>query len=142
MREIAGDLRLELSQYEEVARFARFGTDLDPATQRQIRRGEHLQAALKQPAHRPLRLAHQLVIMLAAAEGSLDDIPVEQVPTFERELQERLEGDHPELIRQLERTGELTGGIRERFGEMIEAQRQAWFGDSEQLENSSRRSSG
>jgi len=142
MREIAGDLRLELSQYEEVARFARFGTDLDPATQRQIQRGQHLQAALKQPAHRPLRLAQQLVILLAAAEGSLDDVPVERVPAFERELQRRLESDHPELIVQLDRTGELTDEMRARFGELIEAQQQTWFGDSGLGENNSGRSNG
>jgi F-type H+-transporting ATPase subunit alpha len=141
MREVAGDLRLELSQYEEVARFARFGTDIDPLTQRQIRRGEHLQAALKQPAHRPLPLARQLVILLAATEGYLDDIPVEQVPAFERALQERFESDCPEWVGQLERTGELTDETREQIEGTIEALRRAWFGDREPRASNTERSS-
>jgi F-type H+-transporting ATPase subunit alpha len=142
MREIAGDLRLELSQYEEVARFARFGTDIDPATQRQIRRGEHLQAALKQREHRPLPLARQLVILLAATEGYLDDIPVSEVPSFEHDLQERFESDNPELVGHLERTGELTDEVREQIEETIEAQRRAWHGDRELREGSRERSGG
>jgi F-type H+-transporting ATPase subunit alpha len=131
MREVAGDLRLELSQYEEVARFARFGTDIDPSTQRQIRRGEHLQAALKQRAHRPLPLARQLIILLAATEGYLDDIAIEDVPAFEDDLQDRFESDCPELVGHLERTGELADEIRKQLLHTIEAQRRAWFGDPE-----------
>jgi F-type H+-transporting ATPase subunit alpha len=141
MREIAGDLRLELSQYEEVARFARFGTDLDPATQRQIRRGEHLQAALKQPEHRPLPLAHQLVSLLAATGGHLDDIAVDEVRAFQRDLQERFERDSPELVETLERTGELTDEIRKQLWETIAAQRRAWLGDPGPRESSAERSS-
>jgi F-type H+-transporting ATPase subunit alpha len=131
MREIAGDLRLELAQYEEVARFARFGTDVDTSTQRQIRRGEHLQAALKQPAHRPLPLPHELVILLAATEGYLDDLTIEQVVPFERDLRDRFESDCPEIVGHLERTGELTDEIREQLIQTIEAQRRAWFGHAE-----------
>jgi F-type H+-transporting ATPase subunit alpha len=142
MREISGDLRLELAQYEEVARFARFGTDVDPSTQRQIRRGEHLQAALKQPAHRPLPLARQLIILLAATEGYLDDIAIDEVPAFERDLQDHLESDCPELVGHLERTGELTEEIREQLLHTIEAQHRASVGDPELRHGGTQRSSG
>lgn len=108
MRAVVGNLRLELAQFEEVARFARFGTEVGEATKRQIQRGERLQAVLTQPAHRPLSLAAQVVILLAAAEGLLDDVPPGNVPIFEAELLACIETEHPGLLQQINRTGELT----------------------------------
>jgi F-type H+-transporting ATPase subunit alpha len=113
MRAVAGRLRLELSQYEEVARFARFGTEVDEATRRQIRRGQRLRAALTQPVHRPLPLASQIAILQAATDGHLDDLTPEEVPAFESGLQVRLEADHPGLLRQLNRSGGLTEEMRQ-----------------------------
>jgi len=113
MRAVVGNLRLELAQFEEVARFARFGTEVGEATKRQIRRGERLQAVLTQPAHRPLSLAAQVVILLAATEGLLDDVPPGEVPTFEAELSARVEAEHPGLLQQINRTGELTDEARQ-----------------------------
>ncbi len=127
MRAIAGNLRLELAQFGEVARFARFGTEVDEATQRQIRRGRHLQAALTQPAHQPLSLTAQLVILLAATEGYLDDIPLQDVPAFERGLLTRFETEHPELIRQLQQGDELTEEIQEVLRKTIADQLTAWL---------------
>jgi F-type H+-transporting ATPase subunit alpha len=112
MRAVAGRLRLELSQYEEVARFARFGTEVDEATRRQIRRGQRLRAALTQPVHQPLPLASQVAILHAATEGHLDDLMPEAVPAFESGLLAHLEAEHPGLLRQLNRGGDLTDEIR------------------------------
>ena len=121
MREVASELRLELAQFEEVARFARFGAEVDEATQRQIRRGERLRAVLRQPANRPLPLAAQVVILLAAAEGFLDGIAPEDVPAFESELLDRLQAEHPELLPKLNRSGKLTAEMRETLTEMMAA---------------------
>ena len=113
IRAVAGKLRLELSQFEEVARFARFGTEVDEATQRQIQRGERLRAVLTQPAHQPLPLAAQVAALLAATEGYLDDVAVEDVPDFERGLLAYLEATRPEISQQIGRSGELTVETRE-----------------------------
>jgi F-type H+-transporting ATPase subunit alpha len=126
IRAVTGKLRLELSQFEEVARFARFGTEVDEATQRQIRRGERLRAVLSQPAHRPLSLAAQVVVLLAATEGYLDDLALEDVPAFEGGLLARLEAAHPEIDQQIDRSGELTAETRESLTEAIAAYRTAW----------------
>jgi len=119
MREIAGRLRLELSQFEDVARFARIGAEVDEATQRQIQRGRRLQTALTQPANQPLPLAFQIVMLLAVTEGYLDDVPLEAFQGFESGLLERVSRDHPVFVAQLNRTGELTGEIREVFLETL-----------------------
>ncbi len=113
MREVAGELRLELSQYEEVRRFARFGAEVDEATRRQIEQGRRLRAALKQPIHQPLALSSQIVMLLAATEGILDRVSVDDVPAFERGLLDLVEKREPELLQQINRTGELVPDTRE-----------------------------
>jgi len=119
MRAVAGRLRLELAQFEEVARFARFGAEVDEATQRQIRRGERLRAVLTQPAHRPLPLAAQVVVLLAATEGYLDDVALADVPAFENRLLAHIEAEHPGLLHQINRSGELPTEKREALAEAL-----------------------
>jgi F-type H+-transporting ATPase subunit alpha len=125
MRGVASRLRLELSQYEEVARFARFGTEVDEATRRQIRRGERLRAALTQPVHQPLPLASQIAILQAASEGHLDDLTPEAVPAFESRLRTRLEAEHPALLRQINRSGDLMEEMEQVLAESIAEYRAA-----------------
>jgi F-type H+-transporting ATPase subunit alpha len=119
MREVAGELRLELSQYEEVRRFARFGAEVDQTTRRQIEHGRRLRAALKQPVHRPLSLSSQIVVLLAATEGIVDQISVEDVPAFEEGLLDLAQRREPELFQQINRTGELLPDTREAMMKLI-----------------------
>lgn len=119
MRDVAGELRLELSQYEEVSRFARFGAEVDAATRRQIEHGRRLRAALKQRPHQPLPLASQVVMLLAATEGILDRIAVDAVPSFEEEVLDLVRRREPELLQQINRTGELSADTRETLIELV-----------------------
>ncbi len=119
MHDIAGELRLELSQYEEVSRFAQFGAEVDQVTRRQIEHGRRLRAALKQRPHQPLSLASQIVMLLAATEGILDRITVDDVPAFERGLLELINKREPELMQQINRTGQLSADTREALMEHI-----------------------
>jgi F-type H+-transporting ATPase subunit alpha len=127
MRAVAGELKLALSQYEEVAEFARFGAQVGEATRRQIRRGERLRAALKQPPHRPLPLAKQVVVLLAATEGVLDDLALDRVVAFERELLSEIEETRRELLQEIDRTGELSDEVRDELVEAIERFHATWF---------------
>jgi F-type H+-transporting ATPase subunit alpha len=88
LREAAADLRLELSQYEEVKGFARFGAILDEATRRQLERGRRLTALLRQPERAPLPLAVQVAVCWAFKTGLLDDLAPEDLPGFEQRLRE------------------------------------------------------
>jgi F-type H+-transporting ATPase subunit alpha len=127
MRAVTSELRLELAQFEEVARFARFGTEVDEATQRQIQRGERLRAVLRQPAHQPLSLASQVVVLLAAIEGYLDDIVPEEVPAFESGLRDRFKAEHPGVLNQINRSGGLTDEMREALTEVIADYHTVWL---------------
>jgi F-type H+-transporting ATPase subunit alpha len=99
MKQTAGSLRLELAQYRELAGFAQFASDLDPATRRQLERGHRLMQLLKQGIHEPLAVAKQVAIIYAGANGYLDDMPVAHVRSFEQRLFEALETRHVDFVR-------------------------------------------
>jgi F-type H+-transporting ATPase subunit alpha len=126
MRAVSSELKLDLAQYEEVSRFARFGTEVDEATQRQIRRGMRLEAALKQPEHRTLSLADEVIVLMAATEGYMDDVRPEQIPAFERQLLERFRLDHPGVVNEINRTGKLSEDVRETLVGALTEYRAAW----------------
>lgn len=86
MKQVAGTLRLNLAQYREMAAFAQFGSDLDKATQNQLARGERLVEILKQPQYQPLSFDKQVLIIFAANNGFLDELPVASLKRYEQEL--------------------------------------------------------
>ena len=86
MKKVAGPLRLELAQFRELAAFAAFGSDLDPATQKQLNRGLRLQEVLKQGQYVPMSVEKQVVMVYAVTKGYLDTIPVNKVRDYEEQL--------------------------------------------------------
>lgn len=127
MRMLAGELRLQLAQYREVERFAQFGTDVDESTQRQIEQGEKLQEILTQPPHQPLALWKQAVILTAAREGLLDDIPTRVLARFERDLTTEVADRHHELVDQIQLTGEISDEDYQKLAQTISAVREQWL---------------
>jgi len=126
MREVAGKLKLDLAQYQEVARFARFGTEVDEATRRQIQRGVRLEAALKQPEHEPMSLAEMIVVLTAASGGYLDEVEPGEVPAFEDYIVDRVKNEYPEPFEEIEHTGRLNDETREVLTEALTEYRAAW----------------
>jgi F-type H+/Na+-transporting ATPase subunit alpha len=90
MRQVAGRLKLELAQYRELEAFAQFGSELDPATQQTLARGERMVATLNQPQYDPWPVEEQVVAIFAGIHGYLDEIPVDQVPRFQEALREHM----------------------------------------------------
>ena len=93
MRKVAGRLKLDLAQYRELEAFAQFGSELDPATQQALGRGERMVATLNQPQFQPWPFEEQVVAIYAGNGGYLDQVPVGQVPRFQEELRETLRAD-------------------------------------------------
>ena len=91
MKQVAGTLRLDLAQYRALAAFAQFGSDLDKASQQQLRRGERLVEILKQKQYAPVPVEKQVMIIFAGTNGYLDDLPVSQCRDFEHELYDHLD---------------------------------------------------
>jgi len=98
MKQVAGNLRLDLAQYRELEAFAQFASDLDEASRKQLERGERLVEILKQPAYSPLPVEKQVVIIYAGTRGYLDDISPRSIRKFEDELYPFIETKYPQIF--------------------------------------------
>jgi F-type H+-transporting ATPase subunit alpha len=105
MKKVSGTLRLDLAQFRELEAFSKFGSDLDAATQRQLRRGERLVEVLKQGQYSPVPVAEQVAIIAVATKGYLDAVPAERVKEFETEFLDRLRLRHADLLKSVSDTG-------------------------------------
>jgi len=129
MRQVSGRLKLDLAQYQEVARFARFGTEVDETTQRQISRGLRLETALTQPEHRPLALSEQIAVLVAVTGGYMDDLLLADIPDFESGMLTFLREEHQALCAELDRDGELSETVRAELERVIGVFREIWNED-------------
>ena len=98
IKKIAGTLKLELAQFDELAAFSQFASDLDAATQAQLQRGKRLREILKQSQFSPLNLAEQVAVVYAGVKGMIDEVPVESVVEFCRELRDYLKTNKADFI--------------------------------------------
>ena len=98
MKQVAGNLRLELAQFRELAAFAQFGSDLDAVTQRQLRRGQRLMELLKQPQYNPMPVEKQVLMIYAATSGALDSIEVRDLSAYEQQMLQYFDVNHRELL--------------------------------------------
>ncbi len=121
MRKVAGRLRLDLAQYQEMARFVKFGAEVDQATLDQLRRGERELELLKQDAHVPLSLAREVVILHAAVEGFTDAIAVGQLGRYEAELQAFLDREQPDLLAGIGESRDLPAELTARLEQALAA---------------------
>jgi F-type H+-transporting ATPase subunit alpha len=97
MKQVAGTLRLDLAQFREKAAFAQFGSDLDPATQRQLARGQRLVELLKQAQYSPFGVDQQVIAIFAGVNGYLDHVPLNKVRAFEEQLLDYVSKKYPEI---------------------------------------------
>ena len=108
IKKIAGTLKLELAQFDELAAFSQFASDLDAATQKQLGRGKRLRELLKQPQYSPLILAEQVAVVYAGVKGLIDDVAIDQVTQFVRELREYLKTNASAYIEQVQTEKQLS----------------------------------
>ncbi len=108
MRKVAGTLRVDMSQYQELAGFAQFGSELDKESQRQIERGKRMSELLKQDQYQPMRLSQQVLTLFAGTNGYTDTIAVEQVRSYEKQLLAWADINAKELMDELDNAAEMT----------------------------------
>ena len=99
MKQVAGTLKLDLAQFRDLAAFAQFGSDLDKATKAKIDRGMRQQEILKQKQYQPMPVEHQIMIIYAASQGYLDEVPVEKVSEWEAQFHRYMDANHPDLVK-------------------------------------------
>jgi F-type H+-transporting ATPase subunit alpha len=108
MKQVAGGLKLALSQYRDLEAFASFASDLDAVSRAQLDRGGRLVELLKQPQYSPLAVEQQVVTVWAGTSGLLDDVPLEDIRRFEREFLDQLRRDKSGILDAIRETGELS----------------------------------
>ncbi len=99
MKKIAAPIRVELAQYRELAAFSQFGSELDADTKEKLAQGERIKEVLKQPQYQPMAVQYQVIIIYAATNKYLLDVPVEDITRFEKELFEFLDTKYAEIPR-------------------------------------------
>jgi F-type H+-transporting ATPase subunit alpha len=115
MKRVAGRLRLDLAQYRELEAFAKFGSDLDKATQAQLRRGSRLVELLKQGQYVPMTVEKQVISLFVGTNGYLDEVPLEHVQRFERELIEMMELKHRAVFDEIGEKKDLSPDLQNKL---------------------------
>ncbi len=119
MKQVAGSLKLDLAQYQELETFAQFATELDPATQAQITRGQRLMEMMKQPQYSPMEVEEQVVVLFAGVNGYLDDLPLESVGGFETNLLKFVKERYKDILENIKEKKEISKETEEKLHGVI-----------------------
>jgi F-type H+/Na+-transporting ATPase subunit alpha len=119
MKEVAGSLRLDLSQYRELESFASFASDLDEGTKKQLNRGERLVELLKQQQNQPMPVEEQVVSIFLGTGGHLDSVPVDDINRFEAELLDHVRASEESILKQIRESGEFSEEIDDKLTEVV-----------------------
>ena len=109
IKKTAGTLRIDLARFRELEVFTQFASDLDAATQQTLDHGRRLLELLKQPLYHPMSMSRQAVVLYAATNGLVDDVPLEEVREFVLGFAQEMENEHAEVMEEIESTGNLSG---------------------------------
>jgi F-type H+/Na+-transporting ATPase subunit alpha len=120
MKQVAGRLRLDLAQYRELEAFAQFGSELDPATQKQLARGARIVEILKQPQYRPLSVDQQVLIIFAVTNGYLDEVDVAAVRAWEKGFLDYMAAQHPGIAEEIKTKKALSEDLTARLRKAID----------------------
>lgn len=120
MRKVAGTLRIDLAQYQELASFAQFGSELDKESQFQLARGQRLSELLKQPQYQPMLVEEQTLILFAGTKGYLDDIAVNQVLAYQADLLSFVRSKYPALLKKIAEAKTLDDALENEIKAVLE----------------------
>jgi F-type H+-transporting ATPase subunit alpha len=121
MKQVAGSIKLELAQYREMAAFAQFASDLDPATQKLLNRGARLTELLKQPQFSPMPTEEEVISIYAGVKGYLDKIDVRQVGRFESSLLAEMRSKAPEILSTIASEKQISAQTEEKLKAFLDA---------------------
>ena len=119
MRQVAGKLRLDLAQYNELAAFAQFGSDLDKASMDMLKRGQRMVELLKQDQYSPMPVEEQVAVLFAGTRGLLDDVEIEKVRAFEAGLVKFLRESYANLLADIQDKKQLSPELEQRLSDAI-----------------------
>ena len=115
MKSVAGQLRLDLAQYRELAAFAQFGSDLDKATLARLTRGERVTEVLKQGQYQPMKVEEQVAIIYSGVNGYLDDLPKDKVQAFEVDFLKFMRSANADILNSIRDSGKIDDATEEKL---------------------------
>jgi F-type H+-transporting ATPase subunit alpha len=128
MQQVAGRLRLDMASFRELAAFAQFGSDLDKETRNQLERGQRMTELLKQPQYEPVPLAHQVITIYGATQGYCDQVRLDQVGKWEKEMIRFMDTHYPQIIQSIDETLRLTEQNEALMKEALGSFNRGWQG--------------
>ncbi|OGT60415.1 MAG: F0F1 ATP synthase subunit alpha [Gammaproteobacteria bacterium RIFCSPHIGHO2_12_FULL_43_28] len=128
IKKYAGGVRLALAQYRELAAFSQFVSDLDETTRKQLERGQRITEVMKQKQYTPLSVAEEAIILFAADQGYLDNVPLNRIAAFEQDLLSYMHTSHSEFADRIGKTGELNDDVLKTLKTIIDTfkSNQSW----------------
>ena len=129
LKKVAGQIKLQLAQFRELAAFAQFGSDLDPKTKAQLDRGSRIVELFKQPALKPFSMEVEVGIVWAMQNDFFDDIPLDQITRAKLSLQDHLQGRGSSVLESIKKKKELTDDIATALRKTVEEWKQTWSND-------------
>ena len=128
MRQVAGRLKLDLAQYRELAAFAQFASDLDRSTRATLERGQRMTELLKQPQYSAMPFAKQVISFFAGTKGYLDDVAIDRIGEFERQLHRFMDESHPDVEKDITETKQISDATDKTLREAIESFKKDFVG--------------
>ena len=120
MKKVAGQLKLELAQYQELAAFVQFSQDLDESTRKRINRGARLTELLKQDQGQVLPFEEQVISLYSGVSGELDEVPLEKVRDYEAKLLEHFRDRHPNILKEIRKTADFSDELKTKAQKVIQ----------------------
>ena len=120
MKQVAKSLRLDLAKFRDLAAFSQFASDLDKATQRELNRGSRLVEMFKQGQYQPMSIEQQIIVIYAGVNGWLDNIEVDHVVRFEKELLESIEQKHRDILKEIKEKREVSKELESKLKKILE----------------------
>ena len=133
MKQVAGRLRVDIAQYQEMAQFVKLGAEVDTATLQQLTRGARCREILRQLPHTPIPVEHQIVLLFTAIQGLLDEVDIERLPELEPVLLSFVQKEAADVIERIRATGELDDADTEKLHAVLEAGVTSWLMEAARL---------
>jgi F-type H+-transporting ATPase subunit alpha len=121
IKKLGGGVRLALAQYRELAAFSQFASDLDEATRKQLERGQRITEVMKQKQYSPLPVAEMALILFAADQGFLDDVPLNKVVEFDQELLTFARHEHGDFLASVNKSGDYNDEIAKQMKSIVQS---------------------
>lgn len=130
MKQVAGRLRVDIAQYQEMAQFVKLGAEVDSATLQQLTRGARCREVLRQPPHSPIPVEHQIILLFAAVNGLFDEVALERLPELELLLISHAAKEAREIVEHIKTSGQLDDTDAEALRGLLETYITAWLGEA------------